>query len=86
MASLQICSISFHFVLREMLYETKYCSSLKLKIFGTSKNFGLATSLALLSSLSDDSDCNFFIRSRLHVSVTLDILHIHSINDKNAYG
>jgi len=36
-ASLQISSIPFHFVLRELLYQTKCCSSLNVKIFGTSK-------------------------------------------------
>jgi len=60
-ASSQISNIFFHFVLRKVLYQTKYYSSLKVKIFGTSNNFGLATSLDLLSSLGGDSN--------LHVSV-----------------
>ena len=58
---LQMSDISFHFVLREVLHQTKYYSSLKVKVFGTSKKFWLAPSLALLSSLGDDS--------HLHVSV-----------------
>jgi len=36
--SFQASGISFHFVLREVLYQTKYCSSLNVKRFGTSKN------------------------------------------------
>jgi len=38
--SLLISSVSFYFVLREVLYQTQYCSSLKVTMFGTSKNLG----------------------------------------------
>jgi len=38
--SLQTSGISFHFVLREVLCQTKYRSSLKVKIFSTFKNLG----------------------------------------------
>jgi len=52
--STQTSGISFHFVIRAVLYQTKHCSS--VKICGTSKQFGLAMSLALLSSLCNDSN------------------------------
>ena len=38
----QIPSIFCHVVLSEVLSQTKYCSSLKVKIFGPPKNFALA--------------------------------------------
>jgi len=38
--ALQTFGISFDFVLREVLYQTKYCSLLKVKIFGTCQHLG----------------------------------------------
>ena len=42
----EISSISCHFVLCEVLTQTKYCCSLKVKRFGLQKHFGLATPLS----------------------------------------
>ena len=63
MTSPQISSIPCHFVLREVVYQTKYCSSLKVKIFGTSKNFDLATSLALLFHFAMIKMCMYLYSS-----------------------
>jgi len=40
-----VSSISCRFVLQEVVQHTKYCCSLKVKVFGPSQNFGLATPL-----------------------------------------
>jgi len=48
---LQISSISRRCVLRDAVFQTKYCCSLKLKIFGPFKNLGLATLLVVTNHL-----------------------------------
>jgi len=51
--------MSFHFVLRKVLYQTKYCSSRKVQMFGNFKNFGLAMSLALFLHMSMIQTCTY---------------------------